>query len=236
MDQLLTIPNLQEYLNSLQYPQLFTLCKQLRIPICNYIGTAQDAPKIISAIISDVEQQKRIQQLKTQYQQKLENEREILFRTDTYTFPPSCIDNYYINSTPLGSGLIGSTYISCNTSKRDQCSYVVKVLEIITPDINLINYSNQLPILEAAFWNEVNIQKLASGYDIAPKIINAHICESISDDGKVKRFGFILMDRWTMTLDQYMKQLQLLNPALTDDSPINQYISQDIFIIFGAIS
>ena len=135
----------------------------------------------------------------------------------------------------LGSGRIGSVYSLCD-STLTTCDKIVKIIPLMeSPEsINLMlnytngfmspeDYLNQLHFLKCErkreltrrelrlqddFEREVDITRFVSDLGIGPKFHSGSICSDVLDfpDGFLTKLGFIIMDRWDMSVENYFEE------------------------------
>lgn len=92
----------------------------------------------------------------------------------------------------LGSGKYGSIYEACEESV---CQKIVKVVDIKTPHT-----------YEDKFQNEAKLNKMASDLGVSPKFYTAFTCSNVpTKPGQTEDFGFIITEKWDMSLKQYFE-------------------------------
>ena len=121
----------------------------------------------------------------------------------------------------IGSGLQGTVYEACENMK---CDKILKVTPLIPKEEKYIELTYvpgiSYDVKRKKFEKEVQITQLASDLHISPKVYNAFICSDVLESGSSEskfNLGFIVMDRWDMTLFDYIETVgKLLHQNLYD--------------------
>ena len=110
-----------------------------------------------------------------------------------YKLPSRCLNDFYIKAL-LGTGSYGFVTQVCD--KRDNCKYALKAIPLI------LGFMNKL------FEDEVKYTKLFGDLGISPKFHKSWICEKVEGfrEGKTVSVGFILTDKYDMTLKDLKEQ------------------------------
>ena len=100
----------------------------------------------------------------------------------------------FILGPKLGTGFTGIVYEAC---KGKDCAYALKVRRVE-------GFKGHGSSNVNTFEEEVKFTKEASELGVSPKLIDSWVCESVEDDVEdIQKWGFILMEKWDMTLMGY---------------------------------
>ena len=145
--------------------------------------------------------------------------------------PSECIKNFgnLRIQKIIGSGVQGTVYEACeNGSQGDKCDKIIKVTPLIPTEEGYIESFYKPGISydykRRKFEKEVKITQLASDLGVSPKIYNGFICSDIVSSNRSSEeklhLGFIIMDRWDMTLLDYIQNFGKLLPQNLHDKLI----------------
>ena len=113
----------------------------------------------------------------------------------------------------VGEGRFGSVFVTCIAHN---CNYIVKLvpLHVFIPttncDLSRQKTSECESVSKVVFEQEIKFSKLFSDLDIGPKFLVGGICDGIAnkyqDYPKGFSVGFIVQEKWDMSLEDYAYQ------------------------------